>query len=123
MSTISEHDDDAGTTAAGWHPDPSTGEPVWSSGRQPGASGPSAPAPVINNTLATVGLALGIVGLALAFILGPWAALAAIVCSAAALPRASTLASHGYAPVGRVQAIAGVLLGIGGVVVALVIGS
>jgi len=123
MSTGSGHDDEPGARTAGWHPDPSTGEPVWSSGRQPGASGPSAPAHVIRNTVATVGLALGVVGLGLAFVLGPWVSLAAIVCSAAALPRASTLASHGFAPVGRVQAIAGVLLGIGGVVVALVIAA
>jgi hypothetical protein len=123
MSTISGHDDDPSAHTAGWHPDPSTGEPVWSSGRQPGATPPSATAPVIKNIVATVGLALGIIGLGLAFVLGPWVALAAIVCSAAALPRASTLASHGYAPVGRIQAIAGVLLGIGGVVVAMVIGA
>lgn len=123
MSTISGHDDDASAPGAGWHPDPSTGRPVWSSGRQPGAAGPSAPTPVIKNTVATVGLALGIVGLPLAFVLGPWVALAAIACSAAALPRASTLASHGYAPVGRIQAIAGVLLGIGGVVVAMAIAA
>jgi hypothetical protein len=123
MSTISGHDDDPSARAAGWHPDPSTGKPVWSSARQTGAPAPSAAAPVIKNTVATVGLVLGIVGLALAFVLGPWVALVAIACSVAALPRATTLAAHGYAPVGRAQAIAGVLLGIGGVVVAIVIGA
>jgi hypothetical protein len=123
MSTISGHDDDPSTRAAGWHPDPSTGEPVWSSGRESGESRPSAAVPVIKNTVATVGLVLGIVGLALAFVLGPWVALASIACSAAALPRASTLAAHGYAAVGRIQAIAGVLLGIGGVVVAIIVGA
>jgi hypothetical protein len=123
MSTDSGHDDDSSASAAGWHPDPSTGEPVWSSGRQAGATGPSAPAPVIKNTVATIGLALGVVGVALAFVLGPWVALVAIACSAAALPRASTLAAHGYAAVGRVQAIAGVLLGVGGVVVAIIVGA
>jgi hypothetical protein len=123
MSTVSGHDDDPSARTAGWHPDPSTGKPVWSSGRESGESGPSVAAPVIRNTVATVGLALGIAGLALAFVLGPWVALAAIACSAAALPRASTLAAHGYAAVGRVQAIAGVLLGVGGVVVAIVVGA
>jgi hypothetical protein len=123
MSTISGHDDDPSARTAGWHPDPSTGEPVWSSGRESGQTQPSAPAPVIKNTVATVGLALGILGLALAFVLGPWVALVAIACSVAALPRAATLAAHGYAAVGRAQAIAGVLLGIGGVVVAIVVGA
>jgi len=123
MSTISGHDDDPSARSAGWHPDPSTGEPVWSSGRQPGETVPSTAAPVIKNTVATVGLVIGIVGLAVAFVLGPWVPLVAIACSAAALPRAMTLASHGYAPVGRAQAIAGVLLGVGGVVVAIVVGA
>ena len=123
MSTISGHDDDPSARSAGWHPDPSTGEPVWSSGRQPGETVPSTAVPVIKNTVATVGLVLGIVGLALAFVLGPWVALVAIACSVAALPRAATLAAHGYAAVGRAQAIAGVLLGIGGVVVAIVVGA
>ncbi|MGV8978970.1 MAG: hypothetical protein ACOH17_13100 [Cellulomonas sp.] len=123
MSTISGHDDDPSTRTAGWHPDPSTGEPVWSSGRQPGQTGPAAAAPVIKNTPAIVGLVLGIISLPLAFVAGPWVGLAAVACSVAALPRAVTLASHGYAPVGRVQAIIGALLGIGGVVVAMVLGA
>lgn len=123
MSTISGHDDDPGARTAGWHADPSSGEPVWSSGRPPGATVPSAPAPVIKNTVATIGMVIGIVGLAVAFVLGPWVPLVAIACSAAALPRATTLASHGYAAVGRAQAIAGVLLGVGGVVVAIVVGA
>jgi hypothetical protein len=126
MSTISEHDDDPSARTAGWYPDPSGTGRVWSGGRPAigaGSTTPSAPTPVIKNTVATIGLAVGVVGLALAFVLGPWASLAAVVCSGAALPRATTLASHGYAPVGRARAIAGVALGVVGVVVAIAVGS
>jgi hypothetical protein len=86
-------------------------------------SHPAPPARVIKNTLATVGLLLGVVGLAEAFVLGAWVSLAAIICSAAALPRAQTLAAHGYAPVGRARAIAGVALGLAGVVLAMAVGA
>ena len=124
MSTTSEHDDDPGTRTAGWYDDPSGIGRVWVGGRQAAATpatAASAAAPVIKNTVAAIGLAIGLIGLALAFVLGPWVPLAAVVCSGAAFPRATTLASHGYAPVGRARAIAGVALGVAGVVVAIAI--
>ena len=124
MSSISEHEDDPGTRTAGWYDDPSGTGRVWVDGRQAAgtaATATSAAAPVIKNTVATIGVAIGVIGFALAFVLGPWVSLAAVVCSGAAFPRTMTLASHGYAPVGRARAIAGVALGVAGVVVAIAV--
>ena len=77
---------------------------------------------MIKNKVATVGLALGVVGVALAVVRGGWwTSGVAIICSAAALPRAQTLASHGYAPVGRARAFGGIALGLLGVIIAIAV--
>ena len=117
----SGRDDEPTSRAAGWYPDPAGDGKLWSNGRQEAA--PVDLPPVIKNTVATVGLLLGVVGIALAFVLGAWPSIIAIACSVAALPRAQTLASHGYAPVGRARAIGGASLGVLGVVVAIAVGA
>jgi hypothetical protein len=125
MPTTSGHDDEPDTRPAGWYADPAGAGQLWSDGRgtSGGATAPVTAAPVIKNTVATLGLLIGVVGAALAFVLGPWVSLAAVICSAAALPRAQTLASHGYAPVGRARAIGGVALGVIGVVIAVAVSA
>jgi 1,4-dihydroxy-2-naphthoate octaprenyltransferase len=122
--TTSGHDDEPGARPAGWYPDPAGTGQLWSDGRPTSEQGPAAPAVparVIKNTVATVGLAIGAVGVGLAFVWGPWVSLVAVICSVAALPQAQTLASHGYAPVGRARAIGGVALGVLGVVVTIAV--
>lgn len=95
---------------AGWYDDPDGGAlrwwdgSAWTGHRQPTGYVPVRP----RNPFATAGLVVGIVALVgntfgLVSVVG-------IVLSAVGLSRASRMAEHGFAPVGRGKAIAGLVL-------------
>ena len=75
--------------------------------------------PKVPSPAATTGLVLGIVSV----VLNPFllVAIGAIIASMMGLNRASLMAQHGYAPVGKGKAIGGLVLGLVGLLVSFTI--